>query len=172
MGPCLRVLIPLYLSLFLSLSHFFSFLISDFLNLNANIGGTFQILNLNDSTSYEEISRFQPFHRNLILHESCPNVGSFLDDLSEKNLLNNSQRIIIYGSQNRSIDLLKRQNINVDSVVFLVDDQGRAFRVQSVELRRGTSLKVTPIGPNTNRIYDFEGNILPVAFNVSFSYYS
>lgn len=132
------------------------------------IGGTFNIYNLS-TDAVDEILKFKSFHTNLLINVECKETSVFFNEMSNRNLINGSRRLLLYGNFDESIELLRTQNINLDSQIFVLDERNsEVLRVKSVQLRQGTKFLVENVKNASRREnLDLEGHILRVVFNVS-----
>lgn len=93
-----------------------------------------------------------------------------LTKMSDENLFNERKKVFLYGNLNESLNLLRLQNINLNSYVTVIDENGVFYCIKSVELRRGTTLHVEDIShpkkKKTRKNIDLEQNVVFVAFTV------
>lgn len=131
---------------------------------HVNTGRTIQVLNLNDSQEFTEFFK-NIQSQNVLLDLGCESKALF-NELSNRKLLNGSRRLYLFGSLNESLDLLRLQNINIDSHVTVISEKA-LYVIKSVELRRGTTLHVSSGNSLGKKKIDLEGNTVFVAFTVS-----
>lgn len=103
----------------------------------------------------------------VILDADCSDYSEkLLNKMSELKLINGSRKLFLHGNQSSSI--LRNQNINLDSEVLILNENG-LFQVKSVEQWRGSKLHITKIKNSMMRRkpFDLEGIALFIIFTVS-----
>lgn len=98
---------------------------------------------------------FKPYHSHVFINSTCSATSLVVHKASEKSFFNGSKNWILFGEKsiNQSISILLRQNINIDSKIFVVQTNNIGFeiyQITSASLIRGTPLVIKFIGKYEN----------------------
>lgn len=135
-------------------------------------------INIEDVKTTEDFFRPKPFFTHVYFNLECLSTPFVLNQLSNRRLFNASRNFFISttsGEFNSSIELLGKQNINLDSKIFLHDStKDQLYTVSSIERYKNTPLFINPINRSdqapTKRRLNLNGHTLFVCTNVSLSF--
>lgn len=144
-------------------------------------------MDINEAANIEEFLEYRTYFTNVFLNLDCSQSEKVLSLASDYGLLNETRRFVLAGNLNRSLEVMKNQNINVDSQILLVarkdhdelSEDYDVFEFSSSNLRRGYKLNVNKVGEYHNqklnmlnqesvrRRADLEQIIIPTCIYVS-----